>query len=129
MTFFFFLFVCLFVNFFTGSYYMKYLGWSFEKVLDYDNNFIPPHRDILFTCRNALQWYCYFLHYVEGKPLHCELPSNHVLKHERFVRRIPKLNYWNVKSHIIHQILFNIISVVDYLTFTQCNFIWKSSSK
>lgn len=72
----------------SGSYYMTYLGWSFQKTLDYDNNFIPPQRNILFNCRNALQWYCYYLYYVQKKPLQCELPNN-ALRHERYIRNIP----------------------------------------
>jgi len=39
----------------SGSYYLKYLGWTFQEALWYDNNCIE-NRDIEFASKNGLQW-------------------------------------------------------------------------
>eukprot|EP00761_Pharyngomonas_kirbyi_P011991 gb/GECH01012018.1/.p1 GENE.gb/GECH01012018.1/~~gb/GECH01012018.1/.p1 ORF type:complete len:287 (+),score=37.48 gb/GECH01012018.1/:1-861(+) len=46
----------------SGSYYMQYLGWDFHKSLKFDNQVEP--RPIHKPLRNAMAWYCWYLHYV-----------------------------------------------------------------
>ncbi len=43
----------------SGSYYMKHLGWSFEKALEVDNS--NENRDIRCASAKALMWYCFNL--------------------------------------------------------------------
>eukprot|EP01129_Flabellula_baltica_P005012 TRINITY_DN1786_c0_g1_i1.p1 TRINITY_DN1786_c0_g1~~TRINITY_DN1786_c0_g1_i1.p1 ORF type:complete len:260 (-),score=48.43 TRINITY_DN1786_c0_g1_i1:25-747(-) len=62
----------------SGSYYMKYLGWSFNQALYYDNRCVEGNRDIQFASRNALQWYCYYLKYVEHMKMECEIDHDFV---------------------------------------------------
>eukprot|EP00009_Paramoeba_aestuarina_P006246 CAMPEP_0201523496 /NCGR_PEP_ID=MMETSP0161_2-20130828/20110_1 /ASSEMBLY_ACC=CAM_ASM_000251 /TAXON_ID=180227 /ORGANISM="Neoparamoeba aestuarina, Strain SoJaBio B1-5/56/2" /LENGTH=247 /DNA_ID=CAMNT_0047922641 /DNA_START=37 /DNA_END=780 /DNA_ORIENTATION=+ len=58
----------------SGAYYIRWLGWSFDQALDYDNSI--ESRDMENVSRNAMQWYCYHLFYWEGYSLDCDLPAN-----------------------------------------------------
>eukprot|EP00005_Dracoamoeba_jomungandri_P006459 CAMPEP_0174261262 /NCGR_PEP_ID=MMETSP0439-20130205/11331_1 /TAXON_ID=0 /ORGANISM="Stereomyxa ramosa, Strain Chinc5" /LENGTH=246 /DNA_ID=CAMNT_0015345715 /DNA_START=14 /DNA_END=754 /DNA_ORIENTATION=- len=53
----------------SGSYYMKWLNWTFHQALDYDNH--VEDRKIKWESKNALQWYCYYLYYVENRDYDC----------------------------------------------------------
>jgi len=55
----------------SGSYYLKYLDWSFQQALLYDNHI--ENRTIVWESQNALQWYCYYLYYENTFPLNCTL--------------------------------------------------------
>eukprot|EP00008_Paramoeba_atlantica_P005113 CAMPEP_0201483168 /NCGR_PEP_ID=MMETSP0151_2-20130828/7387_1 /ASSEMBLY_ACC=CAM_ASM_000257 /TAXON_ID=200890 /ORGANISM="Paramoeba atlantica, Strain 621/1 / CCAP 1560/9" /LENGTH=234 /DNA_ID=CAMNT_0047866179 /DNA_START=130 /DNA_END=834 /DNA_ORIENTATION=+ len=56
----------------SGSYYIRWLGWSWEQALDYDNSVID--RDMETLSRNAMQWYCYHLYYWQNfTSLDCDL--------------------------------------------------------
>jgi len=48
---------------FSGSYYVKWLGWTYKQALDYDDHI--ESRNIMTVSKNAFQWYCYYLYYVE----------------------------------------------------------------
>lgn len=43
----------------SGSYYMRYLKWSFNKALSYDNHI--EKRNIRCMSANELAWMCYWL--------------------------------------------------------------------
>jgi len=59
----------------SGSYYIRYLDYSFKKALYIDDHI--QNRDIVELSRNAFQWYCYYLYYAEMMTdLNCTLPSN-----------------------------------------------------
>eukprot|EP01087_Luapelamoeba_hula_P005365 TRINITY_DN15442_c0_g1_i1.p1 TRINITY_DN15442_c0_g1~~TRINITY_DN15442_c0_g1_i1.p1 ORF type:complete len:257 (-),score=38.18 TRINITY_DN15442_c0_g1_i1:43-813(-) len=58
----------------SGSYYMKYLNWTYQQALAFDATI--SHRPISVFSRNGLQWYCYYLMYAEGRSnLNCTNPS------------------------------------------------------
>eukprot|EP01094_Clydonella_sp_ATCC50884_P002781 TRINITY_DN12129_c0_g1_i1.p1 TRINITY_DN12129_c0_g1~~TRINITY_DN12129_c0_g1_i1.p1 ORF type:complete len:195 (+),score=17.44 TRINITY_DN12129_c0_g1_i1:129-713(+) len=44
----------------SGSYYIGYLGWSFQRALYYDQHNVES-RNISVESRNAFQWYCLYL--------------------------------------------------------------------
>lgn len=48
----------------SGAYYMKFLNMTFTDALQIDNH--VQHRDMYHDSRNALQWYCFYLHFIEG---------------------------------------------------------------
>ncbi|XP_065920115.1 uncharacterized protein [Dysidea avara] len=59
----------------SGAYYMKYLNLTFTEAL-YINNHIQ-NRDMYKASRNAMQWYCFYLRFVEQfNHLSCMLPNN-----------------------------------------------------
>jgi len=59
----------------SGSYYMRWLNWTFHEALYYDDNAIED-RNIHVASRNALQWYCYNLVDTQQMPNNnCTLPS------------------------------------------------------
>ena len=62
---------------FLGSYYIRYLGWSFHEALYYDDNAIEGKdgRNIHVASRNGLQWYCYYLDDTSQIPNNCTLPA------------------------------------------------------
>lgn len=47
----------------SGAYYLKHLNMTFSDALYIDNH--VQHRDMYKTSRNALQWYCFYLKFVE----------------------------------------------------------------
>eukprot|EP01090_Pellita_catalonica_P006773 TRINITY_DN1711_c0_g1_i1.p1 TRINITY_DN1711_c0_g1~~TRINITY_DN1711_c0_g1_i1.p1 ORF type:complete len:241 (+),score=18.66 TRINITY_DN1711_c0_g1_i1:91-813(+) len=53
----------------SAAYYMKWLQWSYTQALDYDNHIEARH--IAVWSKNAMQWYCYYLVYVEGRKYNC----------------------------------------------------------
>ncbi|KNC47668.1 uncharacterized protein AMSG_03898 [Thecamonas trahens ATCC 50062] len=58
-----------------GSYYLQYLGWSYAKVLAYNDAI--DNRNMSTTTGNALNWYCWYLYYAFGSQfsyLKCDLP-------------------------------------------------------
>ena len=61
----------------SGSYYMKYLNWEFNQALWYDNHCVEGTRDISTESKNGLQWYCYYLKYVEKRKISCSVDENY----------------------------------------------------
>mmetsp|Transcript_87431 Transcript_87431/g.131146 ORF Transcript_87431/g.131146 Transcript_87431/m.131146 type:complete len:188 (-) Transcript_87431:9-572(-) len=61
----------------SGSYYIRYLQWSFHEALYYDDNAIEGvnGRNIHVASRNGLQWYCYYLADTNQVPNNCTLPA------------------------------------------------------
>lgn len=57
----------------SGSYYMQFLNMTFEDALYIDNHI--QARDMFTISRNEMQWYCYYLRFVEGYNLDCKVPS------------------------------------------------------
>eukprot|EP00118_Oscarella_pearsei_P017023 m.167312 g.167312 ORF g.167312 m.167312 type:complete len:263 (+) comp38929_c1_seq8:251-1039(+) len=58
----------------SGAYYMKYLNMTFQQAM-YVNNHVQ-NRLIYKVSGNALQWYCYYLQYKEGRQgLNCTYPA------------------------------------------------------
>jgi len=58
----------------SGSYYIRYLGWSFEDALYYDDHAIED-RNIHVASRNGFQWYCYYLDNTQQVANNCSLPA------------------------------------------------------
>ncbi len=57
----------------SGSYYMRYLGMSFDKALSIDNT--NTNRDIRCASARALLWYCFHLQ-GKGMPVGSCIPQN-----------------------------------------------------
>ena len=57
----------------SGSYYIRYLSWSFQEALYYDDHAIED-RNIHVASRNAFQWYCYYLSDTNQVSNNCTLP-------------------------------------------------------
>eukprot|EP00911_Craspedida_sp_UC1_P000303 UC1_evm4s229 len=57
----------------SGSYYMRYLNWTFTKALSYDDS--VETRNITVESRNSLQWYCLYLKAVSDPWRDCSLPA------------------------------------------------------
>ena len=55
----------------SGSYYLKYLKWTYMKTLAYDYHVENNPRPIEYLSQNALNWFCWHLYYTEGYPLDC----------------------------------------------------------
>ncbi|CAI8033198.1 hypothetical protein GBAR_LOCUS18717 [Geodia barretti] len=47
----------------SGAYYMRYLNMTFSDALYIDNH--VQSRDMYKTSRNGMQWYCFYLKFVE----------------------------------------------------------------
>jgi len=57
----------------SGSYYIQYLGWSFQQALYYDDQ--VENRSIAWASQNEFQWFCYNLYYVNNYSLNCTVNS------------------------------------------------------
>ncbi|XP_065828752.1 uncharacterized protein [Oscarella lobularis] len=49
----------------SGAYYMKYQNMTYQQAMAINNH--VQSRPIYNSSRNALEWYCYYLKYVEGR--------------------------------------------------------------
>jgi len=56
----------------SGGYYMKYLGWDFNKTLSFDNS--VEDRNMNTPKENALSFFCWDLFYKRGTPTDCDTP-------------------------------------------------------
>lgn len=65
----------------SGSYYMRYLNWTYGEALSYDDNVEPRPISYckclctgsnILVSQNEMQWYCYYLKWVQGYNLSCE---------------------------------------------------------
>jgi len=61
----------------SGAYYMKWLNWSYQQTLVYDD--WVAHREIYKESLFAMTWYCWYLATAQAYPLNCTIPSNMTL--------------------------------------------------
>lgn len=53
----------------SGAYYMRHLGWSWLRSLQFDYMVSP--RAINSWNQNGMNWYCWWLYYTTGAPTDC----------------------------------------------------------
>jgi len=56
----------------SGAYYLQYLKWNFQEVLQYDYN-SPPERQIQPDMLNGLQWFCYYVKFQLNYDIDCSM--------------------------------------------------------
>jgi len=54
---------------FSGSYYMRYLNWTFLQTLKFD--YTVSNRPITSFSEYAMNWVCWYFYYTRGTPADC----------------------------------------------------------